>query len=140
MPRMAEARVIEHERGKMTVVGLAPTVAHIVVEGVLDRTLADEMIAETARVSRQGGGIVLHDWSKLDTSTSTARQRLTDWTLEHRRDLSAVHILVRSSIVAMGVNVANLALGGFLKAGTDTDAFASIVKAHGSSHASTPDA
>jgi hypothetical protein len=127
---MLSPRVIEHDRGKMTIVGLTPTVAHIVVEGVLDQALADEIIAEAARVSREGAGVVLHDWSNLENYTSTARQRLTDWTLEHRRSLAAVHILVRSSIVAMGVNVANLALGGFLKAGTDPVAFAEVVNAH----------
>lgn len=127
---MEAVRVFEHNRGKMTVVGLTPTVAHIVVEGILDQALADEIINEAARVSSQGAGVVLHDWSNLENYTSTARERLTDWTLEHRRSLAAVHILVRSSIVAMGVNVANLALGGFLKAGTDPVAFAEVVNTH----------
>lgn len=130
---MTVQRVIEHDRGKMTIASLAPSVAHIVVEGCLDDVLADAIIFEAARVSRHGDGVILHDWSQLEHYTSTARQKLTDWTLENRRAIASVHILVRSTIVAMGVNVANLALGGFLKAGTDAEAFASIVKIHRSS-------
>jgi hypothetical protein len=37
-------------------------------------------------------------------------------------------IFVSSSIVAMGVNVANLALGGFIHATTDAAAFAKLLR------------
>jgi len=127
---MNEARVIEHGRGRVTITSLGPRTSHFVVEGILDDVLADAITAEGSRISRDGGGVALHDWSRLQSYSSSARARLTDWMLEHRRGFTTVHILVSSHIVAMGVNVANLALGGFLHAGTDVAAFTALVERH----------
>ena len=125
---MSEARVVEHGRGRVTIMSLGPRTSHFVVEGTLDDFLADAMTAEGSRISRDGGGVALHDWSGVQSYSSSARTRLTDWMLEHRRGFALVHILVSSNIVAMGVNVANLALGGFLHATTDVVDFAALVE------------
>jgi hypothetical protein len=127
---MGEAHVFEHGRGRVTITPLGPRTSHFVVEGALDDVLADAITAEGSRISRDGDGIALHDWSKLQSYTSSARAKLTDWMMEHRQGFASVHILVSSNLVAMGVNVANLALGGFLHAGTDAAAFATVVEAH----------
>lgn len=127
---MSAGRVIDHDRGRVTITSLGPCTSHFVVEGTLDDVLADAMTAEGSRISRNGDGIALHDWSKLVRYTSSARVRLTDWMMQHRHGFEAVHILVSSNLVAMGVNVANLALGGFLHAGTDPAAFAALVESH----------
>lgn len=127
---MSAGRIIDHDRGRVTITSLGPCTSHFVVEGTLDDVLADAMTAEGSRISRNGDGIALHDWSKLVRYTSSARVRLTDWMMQHRRGFEAVHILVSSNLVAMGVNVANLALGGFLHAGTDPAAFAALVESH----------
>jgi hypothetical protein len=127
---MGEAHVFEHGRGRVTITRLAPPTPHCVVGGALHDVLADAITAEGSRISRDGDGIALHDWSKLQSYTSSARAKLTDWMMEHRQGFASVHILVSSNLVAMGVNVANLALGGFLHAGTDAAAFATVVEAH----------
>jgi hypothetical protein len=127
---MGEAHVFEHGRGRVTITPLGPRTSHFVVEGARDDVLADAITAEGSRISRDGDGIALHDWSKLQSYTSSARAKLTDWMMEHRQGFASVHILVSSNLVAMGVNVANLALGGFLHAGTDAAAFATVVEAH----------
>lgn len=127
---MSAVRVIEHGRGRVSITSLGPYTSHFVVEGVLDDVLADAITAEGSHISRHGNGVALHDWSKLQRYTSSARMKLTDWMMQHRHGFAAVHILVNSNLVAMGVNVANLALGGFLRAGTDAVAFAAVVEAH----------
>jgi hypothetical protein len=127
---MGEAHVFEHGRGRVTITPLGPRTSHFVVEGALDDVHAHAITAEGSRISRDGDGIALHDWSKLQSYTSSARAKLTDWMMEHRQGFASVHILVSSNLVAMGVNVANLALGGFLHAGTDAAAFATVVEAH----------
>ncbi len=150
---MGEAHVFEHGRGRVTITPLGPRTSHFVGGGGRDDVLAaphtaggrpshfaaaapradvlaDAITAEGSRISRDGDGIALHDWSKLQSYTSSARAKLTDWMMEHRQGFASVHILVSSNLVAMGVNVANLALGGFLHAGTDAAAFATVVEAH----------
>lgn len=127
---MSDVRIIEHGRGRVTIASLGPRTSHFVVEGALDDVLADAITAEGSRISRDGDGVALHDWSKLQSYTSSARTRLTEWMMQHRHGFAAVHILVSSNLVAMGVNVANLALGGFLHAGTDAAAFAAVVESH----------
>lgn len=127
---MSSTRVFEHGRGKVTIHSLGPQTSHFVVEGVLDDVLADAITTEGSRISAGGGGVALHDWSRLQSYSSSARSKLTDWMRQHRHGFATVHILVSSSIVAMGVNVANLALGGFLHAGTDAAAFAAAVEEH----------
>jgi hypothetical protein len=127
---MDAVRVIEHGRGRVTITSLDPRTSHFIVEGVLDDVLADAITTEGSRISRNGDGIALHDWSKLQSYTSSARAKLTDWMMQHRHGFASVHILVSSNLVAMGVSVANLALGGFLHASTDAAAFAAVVEAH----------
>ena len=121
-------RVIEHGAGRVTIHGLGDKTSHVIVEGVLDDVLAEAITTEGSRISRDGGAVALHDWSGLQRYSSTARAKLTDWMLANRHGFATVHILVSSNIVAMGVNVANLALGGFLHAGTDASAFTALVE------------
>lgn len=66
---------------------------------------------------------VFDDW-ELATSYDTAvRNRMTAWTLKHRKEIAQTHILVRSRLLAMGVTVANLAVGGSLRVYSSRDAF-----------------
>jgi hypothetical protein len=52
-----------------------------------------------------------HDWEAMENYDGSARQALTSWTFENRALFTGIHILVRSKIVVLGVEVANLALG-----------------------------
>ena len=52
-----------------------------------------------------------------------ARIGLTRWTLENRRAFASVHFLLTSTIVRLGVQVANIALGGFMKAYSERTPF-----------------
>ncbi|WP_437678377.1 hypothetical protein [Sorangium sp. So ce131] len=54
---------------------------------------------------------------------SDVRTRLTAWHQRHADDVKEIHILVRPGLVAMGVTVANLAMGGRFITYTDRSAF-----------------
>lgn len=56
---------------------------------------------------------VFHDWELVTGYDSVVRQELVRWTDENEKP-GEVHILVKSRLVAMGVSVANAALGGKL--------------------------
>ncbi len=59
-----------------------------------------------------------YDWEKMTSYASEARSSSTSFMLAHRRQYRCAVILTGSAIVAMGVNVANVVLGGFLTATT----------------------
>ncbi|MDC3952901.1 hypothetical protein [Polyangium jinanense] len=65
---------------------------------------------------------VFHDWEHVTGYDSIVRQEFVRWAQEHPKQGEA-HILVKSRIVAMGVSVANVALGGRLKAYADRPKF-----------------
>ncbi len=71
------------------------------------------------RLRRAGGKIyIFHDWMEMTGYDSKTRYKMTTWSAEHRASFEEVHLAVRSRIVAMGVQVANIALGGFMRAHT----------------------
>jgi len=70
-----------------------------------------------ARIREHDGKLyVFHDWMELTGYDTKTRLRLTAWAVAHRNAYEEVHIAARSRIIAMGVQVANIALGGFMRA------------------------
>jgi hypothetical protein len=69
----------------------------------------------TPILEQNGRSIVFADWWDMTGYDSTARVELTAWMAKMRPRMSAFHVLVRSRLVAMGVSVANLALGGWIR-------------------------
>jgi hypothetical protein len=127
---MDAEQVTEHSTGSLRVRRLGPRSSHFILVGHLEDTLTNAMLAEGERLSAAGQAIAFHDWSGLRTYSSEARRINTEWIRAHRHNFTLVSILVSSSIVAMGVNVANLALGGFIRATTDADDFAKALREH----------
>jgi hypothetical protein len=66
----------------------------------------------------EGKFYVFHEWTELTGYDTKTRLRLTAWAVAHRHAYEEVHIAARSRIIAMGVQVANIALGGFMRAHT----------------------
>jgi hypothetical protein len=71
------------------------------------------------RIKRYSGKLyVFHDWLEMTGYDSRTRIRLTAWSVAHRHLYEEVHLAVRSRIIAMGVQVANVAVGGIMRAHT----------------------
>lgn len=74
-------------------------------------------IYSATRLSEAAGLVyVFHEWTGLSSYDSPTRMRLTKWSVQHRDAFAEVHLAVRSPIIRMGVQVANVALGGIMKA------------------------
>lgn len=62
------------------------------------------------------------DWAEMTGYDSDMRSAFTQWAASHRSKVT-FHLLVGSKLVAMGVSVANLALGGILVGYTNRTSF-----------------
>lgn len=68
------------------------------------------------RLRRTHGKLSLfHNWMGMTGYDSRCRQRMTKWSLDRLARFDEVHIAQRSRLVAMGIQVANIALGGKIR-------------------------
>jgi hypothetical protein len=67
--------------------------------------------------------IGFNDWWGMTGYSTEARVALTQWLFNTRGRVAEMHVLVRGKLVAMGVSVANLMLGGFLIPYTRPESF-----------------
>ena len=111
-----DLRQVTTSRGTARLWTLASTVYVTTVSGHMDLEHASLFEAYGAdRVRLSGGGLhVFHDWLTMTGYESECRQRLTRWSVKHLDAYAEVHLAVRSKIVAMGVQVANIALRGLI--------------------------
>ena len=110
-------------RGSLEVLRVDERTSIFVAKGHLTPVLADAMATEGLRIAQAGRAVALHDWSAVTGYDTETRQRSTAFMLEHRRSFDHVVIYLSSALVAMGVNVANIGLGGFLHATADRAEF-----------------
>jgi hypothetical protein len=90
----------------------APSIVHTRGEGHADLACVKEFWDYFESVARTQSPIEnFHDWANLAGYDAEVRQRYTQWARAHRAEIKAATILVSSRLVAMGVTVANLALG-----------------------------
>ncbi len=84
-------------------------------EGHATAAFVDAILAQRDTIVAECGEIsIFDDLEGVVGYESTVRTRLTAWSREHREQIRDFHILTGSRLVAMGVTVANLALGGHI--------------------------
>lgn len=100
---------------------LAPNVYVTCVRGHMDASHAVAFEVYSAeRIRRSPDGLyVFHDWVEMTGYDSLCRKRMTEWSAARVHHYLEVHLAVRSKLVAMGVQVANIALRGMMRAYTD---------------------
>jgi hypothetical protein len=97
---------------------------HLHIEG------ARVILASIERIIRWGNSYVaFNDWYEMDGYDSQSRLVMTDWVVSSRSKFSAIHILLHSKLVSMGVSVANLAVGGLLSTYTSPRSFNEVMRA-----------
>ncbi len=69
----------------------------------------EAILAEAGKIA------VFYDFSEMPGYDSGLRVVWTQWLQAHLRSVAKIHIVVKSKMVAMGVSVANLALGGIIQ-------------------------
>jgi len=112
------------ERGTLVLRRPAPHVVLLIANGHGDKEMAVPILALRDVIVREAGKIaVFDDFEKATSYDSELRVKLTEWSRRNSEAMTAHHILTTSKIVAMGVAVANLALGATIKAHTKRPAF-----------------
>ena len=117
-----DRREVRTERGAGRAFVLSPLVYVTVVSGHMEPPVAELLVSYGNERMRRAAGkklYVFHDWLDMTGYESSCRQRLTTWSGENRAAVAEVHLAQRSKIVAMGVQVANLALGGMIRTHSD---------------------
>jgi hypothetical protein len=115
---LREART---DRGSARLWVLAPTVYVTSVTGHMEDVHADLFESYGLERIRKAPGklVVFHDWFDMTGYESRCRTRLTSWSVKRIEHYEEVHLGVRSKLVAMGVQVANIALRGLITAHSD---------------------
>lgn len=136
---LADGFTLSDGRSVLTVRRPAPHVELIRCEGYAQAAHIEMVLANRTQIIARCGKVALFDdLEDLRGYDSGVRVQLTDWSRQHRHEIVAFHILTRSKLVAMGVTVANLALGGQIRAHTRrTDFDAALRGELGSSPART---
>lgn len=112
------AQRIESARGSIGYWELRRDVYATEVRGYMTRDMAALIIARVDALYALGGKVYgFHNWFAMDNYESSCRVDLTAWVL-HNRAQSVLHIGVASRLVAMGVAVANVALGRLIEVHT----------------------
>lgn len=111
-------------RGKLHVTRPSTHVELVRAEGYADGPVVDLILEQRDEILRAHGRIALFD--DLEGMTgydSVVRTTLTEWSRVHKSEIVAFHILTRTRIAAMGVTVANLALGGHIRVHVRRESF-----------------
>jgi hypothetical protein len=92
-----------------------PNIVVIRTIGHLDVRMCGKIVEWTDLTLARGKSHVFHDMETMTSYEPAARQELTEYA-EHKATLiDSVNVLFSSRLVAMGVAVANMVLGGALR-------------------------
>lgn len=86
--------------------------------------ILDELLAGGAPPAFLG----FYDWSGMSGYSTGARSASTSFIMARRKQFAQVCILFKSPVVALGINVANIIVGGFMKATTSREEFDARLK------------
>lgn len=120
-------------RGTLEITTVRPGVVLQRFRGHALAPMADVIAERLEReIARFGSIVVFDDWEEATGYESEVRIRLTAWTQSRLDRIPETHILVRSRLLAMGISVANLAVGNKLRAYTSRAEFeAALSQARG---------
>ncbi len=109
-----QLQALETKRGRIWCWRVVKGVYATEVEGHLDYDMAQVIIKQVTPMYAQGAVDGFHCWFAMTGYDSQARVELTNWVLRNRAG-SRLFIGLQSRLVAMGVSVANLALGNMIQ-------------------------
>ena len=119
------------DRGQLVVTSPAPRVISLAFTGHLEVPLARRITLSVDQLLNAGHRPhVFNDWEHMSGYDSPARVLLTEWALRQRTHFASVHLLLGSRLVAMGVSVANLAIGGIINPYMDRAAWERTLLRH----------
>jgi hypothetical protein len=103
---------------------ITPYVTFDRIVGIIDDELARKIAVAHDEIFAMGNRPhTFHDWTQVIGYSPYARKYLTAWLDASRGKLRSAHILFSSSLLAMGISVANAVLGHLIKAYGDPEKF-----------------
>jgi len=100
-----------------------PTLLVVRLVGHGESQFARPILEAFDKLERGSPAHLFFDAEELDDYESSLRVELTAALFPERERLASLHVLVRSKLVAMGVSVANLTLGGIVNSTSDRKRF-----------------
>ena len=115
--RIVDPKQVRTQKGQLRIYAFDKAVYATEFSGHLEDRHVDLFLSYSEERIRLASGklTVFHDWLEMTGYDSSCRKRITDWTVKHLSAYAVVHVALRSKLVAMGVQVANIALGGLVK-------------------------
>jgi hypothetical protein len=99
----------ESTTGVVEAIRLARGIVGSTMTGRLDEALTRATLEYTDRmIALDGPLLMFHDWEAMTGYDSISRKLCTEYAVDKFRMMRGAHMLVRSSIVAMGISTANL--------------------------------
>jgi hypothetical protein len=127
--RYANEIHIRHDRGECRLRRLGPRVMRAEFTGHIELSVADPLVKELEGFFGNGNDLYFFSDSELMTGWDSGfREKVTECIHRHLARVESCHVLVRSRIVAMGVSVSGLLLGGKLRAHNSRTAFESAMQ------------
>lgn len=122
--KLADGDSYTTDHGKVILRRPAAHVVLLIAEGHGSKDMAVPILGLRDQIVREAGKIaVFDDFENASSYDSELRVKMTEWSRKNAKAMTAHHILTTSKIVAMGVAVANLALGATIKAHTKRATF-----------------
>ncbi len=121
MTSTAPERVCRNRNGHLVVSAPADGLVLVRMAGVFDAEHCKVLIEFLTPLEL--AETTFHDLAEMTNYDADARVALTRWTLARRSRPAALHFLVRSKIVSLGLEIANAALGGWLTSHRDRPSF-----------------
>lgn len=111
----SQSQLWRTDKGTLSLAWTEGGALHIVVEGHGDRRFAPIATRRKDAIVSRTEVRLFYDFWRMPTYDSELRTDWTSWLVRHRARVVEIHVVARSKLVAMGVSVANLALGGIIK-------------------------
>ncbi|HWA73378.1 MAG TPA: hypothetical protein VG937_13625 [Polyangiaceae bacterium] len=102
-------------RGAMSLTWTEQGAIYVSVDVHGDRSLSPLMVRRADTLIARTRMKFFFDFWQMPTYDSEMRTEWTGFLVTHRARVDEIHVVARSKLVAMGVAVANLALGGIIK-------------------------
>lgn len=93
------------------------------MDGDFGEAMLAPLLRACERAIRGGNAVFFNDWERLKGYQVSCRIELTRWAMSNRRSIERSHVLLRSKLVAISVDVANVAVGGIYVTHTDRERF-----------------
>ena len=125
IPGVGEATELKAPKGTTRIERLSRRVIRFTTTGFFTSEAGDLALEQTGLVLQEiGTGFCgFYDWAAMTGYHSHDRAKATSFVMSHRQQYACAVFLTLSTLVSMGVNVANLVLGGILQGTTKRDQF-----------------